>query len=156
VAPRHRSRYWPAVSAALILIVVSAPNSQKSSPSSSRSPYPSFVRLLDVVVDVKPSFVAGANALSPSLSAGQRGRTVSLAPPSCRSSRKGERRAEGLPYLTGIPLSSQKENSYLGRRSRRSTALGIVRAFIAASQHARGEGHDRYKPRHEAEGCRQR
>jgi len=36
---------------------------------------------------MKPSFVAGANSLSPSLSAGQGDRTVPPALPSCRPSR---------------------------------------------------------------------
>src|SRR5262249_28320809 len=47
-------QYCPPVSSALVLIVTRAPNSQKSSPSSSRNAYPSFARSLDVVVDMKP------------------------------------------------------------------------------------------------------
>src|SRR5262249_16463880 len=52
-------QYRPPVSSALVLIVTREPNSQKSSPSSSRNPYPTFARSLDVVVDMSPpSFAA--------------------------------------------------------------------------------------------------
>jgi hypothetical protein len=66
--------------------------SMSGGPSGGGNPYPSFVRSLEVVVDMTPSLVAAANSLSPSPPAGQRADPGTLA---------------AVPRLVGMPKSER-------------------------------------------------